>query len=90
MTIEDLAIMVKRGFDQTATKEDIRTLDRRIDNVASIQKDMLEEMNTMHTDIRYIRGTVNKLVQSEIAQDTAISDLTSRVHRLEQKAGFAK
>ncbi len=89
-TIEDLAAMIKRGFDQTATKDDFRQLDQRIDKVENIQRDMLEELNATHADVRYIRSTTDKLVQSDIVHDAAIEDLTSRVHRLEQKAGLAK
>ena len=76
MTIEDLAAMVKRGFDQTATKEDL--------------KEIWEELNNTHADVRHIRSTTDALVHSDIAQDAAIQDLTARVHRLEEKIGFAK
>lgn len=33
MTIDDLAIMVARGFENTATKDDIKMLSDRIDQV---------------------------------------------------------
>ena len=83
ITIEDLAAMIKRGFDQTATKDDFH-------KVEEIQKDMLEELNTTHADIRHIRSTTDALVHSDIAQEAAIEDLISRVHRLEQKAGLIR
>ena len=96
-TIDDLAAMIKRGFDgvdkrldATATKDDFHALGQRIDKVEDIQRDMLEELNATHADVRYIRSTVDKLVHSDIAHDATIQDLTSRVHRLEQKAGLAK
>lgn len=90
ITIEDLAAMVKRGFDQTATKEDVYKLTHRLDRVEEIQKDMLEELNVTHTDIRHIRSTTDALVHSDIAQEDAIEDLTSRVHRVEKKVGFTQ
>ena len=51
---------------------------------------MLEELNATHADVRYVRSTVDMLVRSDTAQDAAITDLTARVHRLEQKAGLAR
>lgn len=90
ISIEDLAIMVKHGFDQMPTKGDFHKLDSRLDHVEEIQKDMLEELNATHTDVRYIRSTVDKLTQSDIMQDIAMKDLTSRVHRLEQKLERAR
>ncbi len=88
--IEDLAGMVKRGFDQTATKDDVYILTHRLDRVEKIQKDMFEELNAAHTDIRHIRSTTDALVHSDIAQEAAIEDLTSRVHQIEKKAEFAR
>ena len=90
MTLDDLGAMIKRGFDQTATTDDFRALNQRIDKVEDIQKDMLEELNATHADVRYIRSTVDKLVLNDISQDATIQDLTARVQRLEQKAGLAK
>lgn len=83
ITLEDLAEMIKRGFDQMATKEELHGL-------RGTMQDMAEELNATHADVRYIRSTVDALVRSDIAQEASIQDLTARVHRLEQKAGLAK
>ena len=85
MTLDGLAAMVKRGFDQMSTKDDLKGLATKND-----LKDIWDEMSTVHADVRYIRSTVDVLIRSEAGQDAAIQDLTSRVHRLEQKAGLAK
>lgn len=98
MTIEDLAIMVKHGFDQTATKDDLKELATKVElnevkvdlnNVKGIVRDIVEELNAMHADVRHIRSTTDALVHSDIVQEAAIEDLTSRVHRVEKKVGFA-
>ena len=77
-----------------ASKEDVaslgRRLDLRIDNVERIQKDMLEELTTTHTDVRYLRSGMDILTRNEAERDSLVKDLTARVHRLEQKAGLAK
>jgi hypothetical protein len=88
-TIDDLAIMIKNGFDQTATKDELRDLDQRLDKLEDIQKNMFEELNAVHADVSYIRSTLNPMVHNDIAQDEAIGDLTTRVEHLEQKAKFA-
>ena len=58
MTLEDLAVMVKRGFDTMATKDDL--------------KEIWEELNATHADVRYIRSTADALVHSDIAQEGVI------------------
>ena len=79
-TIENLTIMVKHGFDdmtsQMATKEDI--------------KEIWEELDVIHADVRYVRNTMSGLVHSDAAQDTTIQDLTIRTRRLEKKVGLIK
>ena len=92
MTIDDLAVIVKHGFDAVdkrfepmATKDDLKRFATKGD-----LKDIADELNATHADVRYIRSRTDALVRSDIAEEAAITDLTTRVHRLEQKAGFAK
>ena len=82
-TIEGLAALIQRTM---ASKEDITSVKEDIKRVEQIQKDTLEELIATHTDVSYLKTTVDKLTQSDIAQDAAIQDLGVRVHRLEQKA----
>ena len=81
ITLDDLAGMVKQGFDAVGG---------RIDKVEQVQKDMLEELIATHADVRYLRSSVDILTRNEAERDAAVKDLTARVHRLEQKAGLAK
>lgn len=91
MTIEDLAALIQRTM---ASKDDLHAFRGEISEEMNVLRgqvlEVLEEMNATHADVRYIRSTVDKLVRSDIAQNTAIEDLASRTHRLEQKAGLAK
>lgn len=96
MTVEDLAVMVKRGFDGTATKDDLQRFATK-DDIAELRtetkgilKDMTEEMSAMRSDVRYIKSTVSMLIRDDTAHETAIQDLTTRVVRLERKTGLAK
>ncbi|MDZ4260586.1 MAG: hypothetical protein U1A25_02875, partial [Candidatus Sungbacteria bacterium] len=61
-----------------------------IGEVKDIQKDMLEELNATHADVRYLRSGVDILTRNEAQRDGFVKDLAARVHRLEQKAGLAK
>ncbi|MBI3442792.1 MAG: hypothetical protein HY007_03430 [Candidatus Sungbacteria bacterium] len=95
-TIDDLAIMIKHGFDQVATKDELRGLDQRLDFVdqrldklEEIQKDIFEELNATHADVAYMRRTLDPMVRNDIAQDEVIENLGTRVERLEHKAKFA-
>lgn len=95
---------IKATLDTLATKDDVQNIRRTVNAIMEVvaetkesvtgmkdaMQDMLEELNATHADVRYIRSTTDKLVQSDIVHEAAIEDLTSRVHRLEQKAGLAK
>ncbi len=87
LTIDDLALIVNKGF--TETQKEINAVKEEINGVKDIQKNMLEELNATHEDVRYIRNTVNMLVQSDVAHEAALEELKVRVSRLEQKAGLA-
>ncbi len=97
--IDDLAVMVNKGFTETDKYIDKRMdsvdkrmdlMDKRMDKVESLQRDMLEELQATHEDVRHIHTTVTMLVHSEAAYEAALTGLKDRVYRLEQKAGFAK
>lgn len=80
MTIGDLAEMIQRTM---ASKEDVTRIE-------SLQRNMLEELNATHEDVRYVRNTVSTLVHSDAAHEAAIAELKSRVSRVEQKVGLAR
>ena len=89
-TIDDLAIMIKRGFDTMATKDEFNNLKDEFNNLKDVVKDIAEELNATHGDVRHIRITTDLLVRNDIAQDEAVENLTARMHKLEQKAGLAR
>ena len=80
MTIEDLAVMVKRGFDQTASKQDL----------AELRKEFHERMSNIEDDVHDIKGALGPLVHMVAAMDTDIRNLNMRVNRLERKVGLGK
>ena len=83
--------MINQGFTETQKYIDKRldTMDQRWDDIKGTLKDVVQELNATHEDVRYIRTTVNLLVRNDVAQDAAIKTLTARVARLEKKVGLA-
>ncbi|OGZ96913.1 MAG: hypothetical protein A3I44_01110 [Candidatus Sungbacteria bacterium RIFCSPLOWO2_02_FULL_51_17] len=79
-TIEDLAGMMKRGFDDVtsrmATKQDV-----------SILRD---EVARVGDDTRDIKMTLGPLVRTVAALENDVRTLHMRVNRLEKKAGMAR
>jgi chromosome segregation ATPase len=83
--------MITHGFTETQQHiaERLDTMDARVGKAEQIQKDMLEELNATHQDVRYLRRSVDMLVRSNAAQDAAIKTLATRVTRLEKKISLA-
>jgi chaperonin cofactor prefoldin len=83
--------MINQGFTETQQYIDKRLggMDQRSDKVEGVLKDVVQELNATHEDVRYIRTTVNLLVRNDAAQDAAIKTLSARVARLEKKVGLA-
>jgi chromosome segregation ATPase len=70
-TVENLAIMMKGGFEQMATKEDIRNLSEGLDIVKA--------------DVSDIKMTLKPLDQTVSIQDKEIDELKIRVDKIEDK-----
>jgi chaperonin cofactor prefoldin len=90
-TLDDLAVMINQGFTETQQYIDKRLggMDQQLDDMKGVLKDVVQELNATHEDVRYIRTTVNLLVRNDVAQDAAIKTLSARVARLEKKVGLA-
>ena len=76
MTISDLAIMVKKGFDEVHGKFD------------EVHQKMDLEFGAIRSDIRDIKGTLGPLVRSMASLENDYSNLRIRVSYLEQKVGM--
>ena len=59
MTIENLAVMIKHGFDGVDKRFD--GVDKRIEKVENNQRNMFDEINALHADVRDIKGTLGPL-----------------------------
>lgn len=80
--IDELARMVKRGFDETADKRELQGLRR--DMEVGFQS-VARTFELIHEDLLEMRRSLSLLVQTIGAE---IADLRQRVVRLERKAGI--
>ena len=86
ITRDELARMVARGFDNTATKDDVRRLEKRtatVEESMATKSDLLESEERLLTAIRGIE--VRKDDFESLQQD--VKELASRVEQLEKRVG---
>lgn len=79
-TIEDLAILVKRGFDQIATKDELH---KEIGGVKGELKDLKEHVMRLSLD-------VSKLKEEARRDDPYVDDLLRRMRVVEKRVGVVK
>ena len=88
MTIDDLAVMVKRGFDQTATKEDLKRFATKEDFHA-LERKMDAGFFAVNSRIDLLREDISDLPDIREAVQN-IPDIKERLVRVERKVGFAQ
>jgi len=76
-TIEDLSVMIAKGFEDTATKSDIKRLDERI---SRLDHRMNERLIVIERDIAEIR--------SHFVYRDEFEDLAERMKYIELKLGI--
>ena len=89
---EDLRALATKAELQVV-KDNLRDFRK---GMGGFQKDMrefkqatAEQFMSLHEDVAYARNATGMVVRSDAGQDKDIDRLKDRVHRLEQKAGFA-
>ena len=91
MTIEDLAVMVQKGFQEVtskmATKQELNEFRKEFHD---FQKDSMEEFDRITADIRDIKITLGPLVRTVAAMESQIQNLNTRVSRVERKTGLTR
>jgi len=84
ITIEELAVMIKRGFDETAKKIDVdkrfESMDKRFDGVDRRLDHIDARLNTIEHDIQEIR--VDMVHRHEF------EDALARIKYVERKLGI--
>lgn len=91
MTIEDLAQMIKRGFDETATKAEIQHVDERLTTLEHRVTELGQHMTGLEQNVAdgfaHVNARLDR-IRDDIADLPAIreelKDLRQRVERLER------
>jgi hypothetical protein len=78
MTIDKLAIMVAKGFEGVATKEDLKNLEARM-----ATKEDIKDMATK-TDIEGINKRIDDFAETKVSKIT-YKELENRVQKIEAK-----
>ena len=77
VTTEKLALMVAKGFENTATKDDLKEF--------ATKKEMREGFQIVNDTLGLIRDDIRDL---KISVEIDLKDLKNRVERLEKKVGI--
>ena len=96
ITLEQLAQMVQRGFEQTATKEDLGGVDSQLESLRAEMERRFEQvdnrflgvdrrLDSIDMEVREIKVILGPLVRTVAGMEVDIHDLQSRVRRLEKK-----
>jgi ABC-type transporter Mla subunit MlaD len=102
LTLADL----KEALTGLATQEDLKALapqetvsammetvaetKENVTELTGLMKDMLQELNATHEDVRYVRTTVTMQASGDAAHEAAIESLSKRLERVERKVGILK
>lgn len=91
ITIDNLAQMVAKGFEQTATKEDIRRLTADLNTTKA---DLGGKIDALDDKVNILDNKVNKIerdvsdVKDNLISKLDFEDLTARVKYTETKLGI--
>jgi tetrahydromethanopterin S-methyltransferase subunit G len=80
ITIADLARMINDGFKTTATKEDIRAVNTRLDSVESRLDHLDARVGRIEADVHALRD--------EMVHRQEFQDVLDRVTYIEKKLGM--
>jgi chromosome segregation ATPase len=82
ITIEDLAVMVQKGFSETAKKTDIERLEKKIDNVDSRVENLEHKVNQIDRRLFSIEEDVAEIKTKQY------KEMHKRVTFIERKLGI--
>mgnify|MGYP001562641349 CR=1 FL=1 len=87
ITIEDLAVMVKQGFDHTVTHEEFQQ------EIGGIKKEMggiKNKMGTLEEQIIRLSSEVSRLREDVHRDDPFVEDLLRRMREVEKRMGITR
>lgn len=94
MTIEDLARMIKKGFDQAATKKQFELLDKRMDSLEKRAELVEKRLEIIENRLEHIEARLARIerdtsyLRNNFVSPKDFEDLAGRVKYLEIKMGI--
>ena len=67
ITLDDLAVMIKQGFDQVDRR--FEGVDKRLDNLENDVHDLKIDVSSLKTDVNYLKGEVNHIKNQMVTKD---------------------
>ncbi len=94
ITLEKLAQMIQRGFEEAATKKELQALrediDQRFEDMEQRFQAVNNNIDALHSEIREIKLALPPLLRTVAQLEVEVTDLRQRISRLERKAGLTK
>ncbi len=87
ITIEMLAQMIQRGFQETATKSELQELRKHGDENFRL---LADDIRLVKEDVHDMKITLGPLVRTVAQMERELQNFHLRLSRLERKIGIAK
>jgi len=87
ITNEELARMINAGFEHTATKEDVKSLEKRMDNFEGRMVGVEMELSHMNAQLSTLEHNVSQISKDMISRNE-FEDLMGRMKYVELKLGI--
>lgn len=81
-TIEELTVMIKRGFDASATKTDLEKLATKTD-LAAVRREVIDRLDTIDKRLDQIDRSLDRI------ENVVIEDHLHRIQAIEHALGLA-
>ena len=92
ITLEQLAQMIQRGFEETSRKEDVSSFREEVtehfEDVDSHFKAVEQRLDSIDGEIKEIKIVLGPLARAVAQMEVDISTLRSRIDRLERRFGL--
>ncbi|KKS37960.1 MAG: hypothetical protein A3G49_01220 [Candidatus Sungbacteria bacterium RIFCSPLOWO2_12_FULL_41_11] len=90
MTNEKLAQMIAKGFENTASKQDLLAIEKRLGGIDGKIEALSEGLRLVRDDVHDLKVAMGPLVRTVVDMENVIRSLHMRLNRVERKVGLAR
>ena len=88
VTIEKLAEMIQKGFESTASKQDLFAIEKRLGGIDGKIEALSEGLRIVQDDVHDLKVAMGPLVRTVADMENVIRNLHLRLNRVERKVGL--